>query len=173
MAGKQIDNSGKVRFFNPPNVLREKVGYGGLDPQLLDKAQTFLDKNDLDFAPYAEGYLKRLGQAIAQIKAGKLKGQAAIDAMVRPIMELKANGGMFRYRLVTEIAGVILNFLEDVEELNKDAVQLVEVHYQTIYVIVSNGLRGDGGAEGRQLAEELYDACVRYYNKYEGISSRG
>ncbi|MCB9989455.1 MAG: hypothetical protein H6868_09030 [Rhodospirillales bacterium] len=165
--------TGKVKFYTPPNVLREKVGYGGIDPQLLDKAQLFLDKNDLDFAPYADGYLKRLKQAIDAIKADKVKGAAAVDSLVRPIMELKANGGMFRYRLVTEIAGVILNFLEDVKDLNKDALRLVEVHYQTIHVIVSSGLRGDGGAEGRLLAEELYDACVRYYNKYDGVVSQG
>ena len=29
-------------------------------------------------------------------------------------MEMKANGGMFKYRLITEVADILLDFLENI-----------------------------------------------------------
>ncbi|MCB1556772.1 MAG: hypothetical protein KDJ15_05610 [Alphaproteobacteria bacterium] len=167
MPGNKKTPGGKARYYTPPNFLREKVGSGGIDPKILNKAQTFLDEHDVEFAPFAARFLAMLEEAIRDVRSGKLTGKAALSALTGPIMELKANGGMFRYRLVTEIAGVILNFLENLDELNEDALHLVDAHRKTLDVIAMNNLKGDGGAEGRKLAMALYEACRRYYAKYD------
>lgn len=157
----------KVKYHNPPNILKQKVGTGGLEPHIIQMAEEFISTNQVDFAPHAEKILTRLAGAIKVAKSKDRTERDVIDTITGPIMELKANGAMFRYFLVSEIADVMLNFLENISELNNDAFEIIDVHQKTLEVILKSKLQGDGGREGKALAQELYDACSRYRKKYE------
>lgn len=163
---------GKARFIEPPNVLRQKCGYGGLDPTRLQRAENFIDENQLDFGPYALKLMAQLDEIIKDCKSGKRTGAKARDDLTKPIMELKANGGMFKYMLMSEIADIALNFLENIPELDDDVFEIIHAHQNTLNVIIASGLKGTGGKEGRILAEELFSACKRYYKKHN-IKPRG
>lgn len=156
----------KVKYYNPPNVLRKKVGGGGIDPDRLQRAELYIQANDLDFTPIAVDMLARLEKAIADVKSGRITGKDTVRAIVGPVMELKANGGMFKYPLISEIADVVLNFLETVDELNGDGMEIIDVHQKTLQAIIVNRLKGSGGKEGTALTRELIDACNRYFKKY-------
>lgn len=156
----------KPRFIDPPNVLREKVGRGGIDPLRLQRAEEYIDENNFDFTPLALEIMAKLNEVMADCKAGKITGKKAVNKLTEPVMELKATGGMFKYTLVTEIAGIVLNFMENISELNKDVYEIIDAHQNTLSVIVTNKFRGDGGKEGKALANELYAACRRYYTKH-------
>lgn len=160
-------NGGKVKYHSPLNVLRKKVGTGGIDPFILQTAEEFINSNQTDFTPYAEKILERMAEAVKEARGQDRTERDVIDAISEPIMELKANGAMFRYFLVSEVADVMLNFLENIAELNDDAFGIIEVHQKTLEVILKNKLQGAGGKEGQALAQELYDACNRYRKKYE------
>ena len=163
MAGR---GKSKARYHMPPNVLREKCGHGGINPDLLAMAQKVIDENDLDFGPFAERFIERLDKAIADARKSSVRGRDVINTITGPIMELKANGAMFEYPLVSDVAGVLLNFLEDVKDLNDDAIDIVAVHRRTLNVIITSRLRGTGGKDGIALLQELADACDRYYKKH-------
>lgn len=157
----------KARFINPPNKLRQKIGTGGIDESLLTKSQNYIETNtEVDFTPVAKDFLQKLARVTRDIKAGKINGKDAIAAMIGPVMQLKANGGMFRYQLLSDVADIALQFLEKVDEINKDGFELIDAHEKTIQVIIANGLRGDGGSEGYALVKELDQARVRYFDKY-------
>ncbi len=157
----------KTHFFTPPNILREKVGGGGLSLGVMERAQDFIESNELDFEPYARNILEYLDTLIVDAKSGTMTKKNAAAKLSGPVMELKANGGMFKYALVSEIAGVVLNFLENIDSLNDDSFNILDAHQATLYVIINNRLKGDGGKEGKILADELYGACRRYYKKYK------
>jgi len=157
----------KPKFITPPNRLREKVGYGGIKADLLEKGQDFVEKNKLDFEPYARQFLSILDKHIADIKAGKMDRETSLAVLHVPIMELKASGGMFHYTLISRIAAIVLDFLESIEELNEDALNIIDVHQETLKVIVDNKLAGSGGKTGEALEKELFNACQRYYKKYK------
>lgn len=165
----------EVRFIKPPNRLREKVGFGGIDPTRLKKGQNYIAKNTFDFEPHAREFLKIMDETIRETKQGKISGAEALDKMSKPVMELKGNGGMFNYRLISEIADIALNFIENLNDLNEDAFVVLEAHQRALRVIVANKLTGDGGAQGRALAKELYNACNRFYDRYnvkpQGVSA--
>ena len=162
----------KARYIDPPNTLREKVGYGGIEDNRISRAEEFIAKNPVDFTPHATDIMARLDAVLAEARAGKIKGQEATDKISRPIMELKANGGMFQYVLISEIADIVLNFLENIDEMNEDVFEIIDAHQNTLSVIVTNKLKGSGGTEGRALAKELYQACNRYYRKH-GVRLKG
>lgn len=162
----------KTKYIDPPNSLREKVGFGGIDPLRISRGEEYIDSNEMDFTPYALTVMDRLGVVVGEAKSTESKGRQPIDLITQPIMELKANGGMFGYMLVSEIAGIILNFLENIDELNEDVYGVILAHQNALNVIVMNKLNGSGGKEGRALALELYAVCKRYYKKHE-VNPRG
>lgn len=156
----------KPRFFDPPNILKKKVGKGGIDMKILEQAETFIDTNEISLDDIAAKIIVRLEEAVARAKASPRADRNHVNAVISPIMELKASGAMFGYGLVSEVAAVMLNFLENLDELNEDALEIIGVHHRTLDVILKNKLKGAGGREGRALADELYDACNRYRKKY-------
>jgi hypothetical protein len=159
----------KARFIHPPNILREKVGYGGIEPERLEKAEVFLVENPIDFRPYAREFLGQIDAVIAELEANIIDRERALSAIRRPVMELKAHGAMFNYRLISDIADIVLNFIENIHEMNDDAFDILDVHHKSLDVIVSNELVGNGGMVGKSLADELFFACERYYKKH-GVS---
>lgn len=156
----------KPRYHVPPNVLREKCGKGGINPDLIAVAQKMIDENGLDFVPFAERFLERIDKGIASARKSDIRGRDVINAIAGPVMELKANGAMFEYPLVSEVAGILLNFLEENADMNDDAIDIVVVHRRTLQAIVTGRLRGMGGKDGLALLQELADACDRYYKRH-------
>lgn len=164
----------KVRFIKPPNTLKQKVGSGGIDEKLLDQAQEVIKTTSFDFTPTAEKFLKeaekQTKQAQKHAKEAKAKGanfEKLREKMIAPMMQLKANGGMFRYQLVSDVADLAMQFLEAIDELNDDGFKVLIAHMNTINVIVSNRLEGDGGKQGYALVKELHQACKRYFSKHK------
>ena len=89
-----------AEFLTAPNVMKEKVGSGGLSDEILGHAQAVLENNTTDFAPLAEMYLQNLNTAV---DGGKFligfmgDHETAITSIIYPAMQLKANGGCFTF----------------------------------------------------------------------------
>ncbi len=162
-----MTSSKKVRFINPPNRLKTKVGNGGIPQDRIDRAQLLMNDFDANFRPIARKLASNLGKAtqdaIQHIDQNK---EFDRDRLVLPIMQLKANGGMFKYSLLTDVADICLQFMESINEYNKEAIDIIKAHENAIQIILKNDLRGDGGQEGYNLVQELHQACTRYFKKY-------
>ena len=160
--------NGDVRFIKPPNKLKQKVGTGGIDERVLEKAQTFIEKAELDFVPFAQQFLKELALYAKEARQSNDNNKsAAKDRMIGPIMQLKANRAMFQYQLVSEVADIALQFLESIDRIDDDVFEIITAHENTIKVIISSKLKGDGGREGYALVKELDKACKRYFSKHK------
>jgi hypothetical protein len=157
----------KPRYFKPPNILKNKVGSGGIDEYLLEKSQEFINNTEFDFVPYALDSLKQLSNSAKEATESNDDFATAKEKMIMPVMQLKANGGMFRYQLVSDVADIALQFLEAVDAINKDTLQVLQAHQNTIHIIINNKLKGDGGSEGYALIQELHKACQRYFEKHK------
>lgn len=153
----------RAELISPPNRLKEKVGSGGIDEAVLMKAQELLEKNTINFEPIANMLLDLLVEAIADAKAGTTKGEEAIEAMIYPAMQMKAQGSMFHYPLISDISHILVNFLETVEDMNRDVLDIVVAHKMSIKAVLASHLKGDGGKTGKELREALMEACGRYY----------
>ncbi|HRQ60729.1 MAG TPA: hypothetical protein PLO23_04355 [Alphaproteobacteria bacterium] len=155
----------KARFINPPNRLKVKVGSGGINDALIERAQFYIETVDIAYEPEAQRQLLIIEETIKTLRAAG--GLQPVDTLVNPVMQLKANGGMFRYQLVSDVADIALNFLEGLKSLNDAALDVVQAHIHTIRIILKNKLKGDGGKEGFALIKELEKACQRYAAKFD------
>lgn len=157
-----------AEIIRPPNTLKAKVGSGGISDAILDKAQALLENNVVDFQPLAEMYLQTLMKAIetAQNQAGHIDGETLITGMIYPAIQLKANGGMFHYPLITIMADRLIQFLEVIVEPDLDALEIVLAFHTTLRAVVMGRITGTGGRHGQELLSALNDACMRYFERY-------
>lgn len=154
----------KVRFITPPNHLKNKVGHGGIDKSLIDKAQKAIDECEIDISDMTRELIKEIGTHIENYSAENQNETR--EKLIEPIMQLKANGGMFQYHLLSDVANIALQFLEAIDELNTDGLAVIKAHERSLDGIVSNNLKGYGGKEGDALISELDKACRRYFGKH-------
>lgn len=160
----------RAEFITPPNTLRQKLGTGGLSEEILEKAQMLLENHTIDFQPLAKIYLLSLMQGIETAKNAKVQddGEQIIAAILYPAMQLKANGGMFHYPLITQIADLLIRFLETIESPNIEALEIVLAFHTALDVVITGRITTEGGAHGKGLMSALDGACNRYFEKATG-----
>lgn len=157
-------------FIMPPNIIKGKVGTGGLNEKVLKRAQKLLETHTADFAPLADIYLSRMMEGIeAAEKVDKNEDnlEDLISAILLPCVQLKANGAMFHYQLITRIADRFVQFMEVVERLDTETLEIARAYHSTIKIVVAGKIKGDGGKQGDALVEELNNACMRYFEKHK------
>ena len=83
----------KAEFMKPVNVLKSKAGYGGLDDEILNKAQALLENNSVDLLPMAEMYLSSMMRGIERARnpAPDKDGEILIAGMLYPGFGEKRN----------------------------------------------------------------------------------
>ena len=156
----------KPLFTMPRNILKEKVGEGGIPAFLIRRCQEYLESNPVDFTPHAVRHLEQLKDIGAQISKGSLDEDTAKTRIVNIVMQLKSNGSMFHYQLISMISDVMLRYLEQVDRLNEDFLDILAMYNKILESILTKRLNGNGGREGYALTQELHNACLRYYAKY-------
>lgn len=161
-----------AEFIMPPNILKAKTGTGGLNETVLERAQKLLENNTVDFAPLADVYLKTMKNGIDSAREellhkDEVRDEAKISQILYPCVQLKANGGMFHFPLVTRAADRFVQFMEVVERLDNETIEIATAFHTAIRVIVASKIKGDGGAQGNALIEELNNACMRYFEKHK------
>jgi hypothetical protein len=167
----QEENTGtKARVISASRVLQAKAGRGKIDDNKVRACQDALAQKTSDFKPVALEILDQLQAALqdaAQSDASDLDAHKA--KLFRPIFDLKASAKMFKYDLITIMANIMVDFLERIKILDKDAVEIVSAHHKTLTLIVLKKMNGTGGDSGKALAKELQSACTRYFTKRKAV----
>ena len=163
------DKQPKARFLKPPNLLKTKVGSGGLSERVLDKAQKLLENNSIEFEPIAEMYLDTLLKAIdkASYSSGYTTDEDIIRGVYFPALQLRANGKMFKYTLITLMSEKFIEFLNMLDKVDGKVLEIMQAFHTSIQVVVHGQIKGDGGSEGQELLDTLQDACDRYFEKVD------
>lgn len=156
----------KPVFTMPPNTLKIKVGEGGIPAYVLKRCQEYLESNPVDFTPHAVRHLDQLKDVRAQMEKTAIDHETAKIRLTNIVMQLKSNGSMFHYQLISMISDVMLRFLEKVERINQDFMDIFGMYNRILEIILTKRLNGNGGREGYALTQELHNACLRYYAKY-------
>lgn len=159
----------KARTIAASKLLQTKAGRGQIREDQAAACQDALETSTSNFEPVAMEFLNKLERALSEAANsddGDLEAHKA--KLFQPIFDLKANAKMFKYDLVSIMANIMVSFLEKITHLDKDAVEIVKAHHNTLTLIVQKKMDGTGGEAGKALAKELQSACVRYFAKRKG-----
>lgn len=158
--------SNGVKIHKANRMLQAKTGTGAVDAEVVKKAEAKVEEKKVDFEPMAQGFLDQMGKALAQAKESEVVHLADIKQdLTNAIMQLKANGTMFDYQLVSELADMLLSFIEAIPDLDNDVVDILDVNHKTLCLVVKSKMSGDGGQAGETLKTEIRGAVQRYLSK--------
>lgn len=142
--------------------LRQLVGTGAISSKSVSKVQKAMNDTKIDFLPEARAHLVTLREVILDASEGFHNKEKMLEEMIKPVMQLKAQASMFNYPLVSKLANIMMHFLEDIDELDKDVIQIVAAHQKTLSAVISKQMTGEGGNMGKMLISELEMAIDRY-----------
>ncbi len=155
----------EVKVFKASKDLIEKAGTGEIRKDKIEKSQTAMESNSVDFASFAKEHISKLGNTISAAKEGHFSPEQLRQGVTDPVLQLKSSGTIFGYHLVSHLAGTMVHFLESVKVVDKSVIAIVDAHRVTLTAIIANNMKGDGGAYGQQIHSELIDVCNRYLIK--------
>ena len=150
------------RLVIPVNHLKDKVGDGGFDEENIKKAQQAIEENEVDFKPIAQEYLDDLTQTLQAIEAGSKSAESSLGVVLDPLMQLRAQGALFHYPSVTEISDVIVDFLDTVQMMDNDILEIVNAMKKAVDAILAMEVKDASDQTCVALIEELQGACARY-----------
>lgn len=159
-----------VKKIKASTELQKKVGTGVIDEKKVARAQEVIANNKVDFAPIAKPHLDELSRAIKATAGLKNPDnqKEILESYMTPIMNIKANAATFNYSLISGLAGTVLSFLEDIGRYDRKVVQIVDLLYKTILLILASKMSGDGGKEGKALQGAFHEVCFKTMKKMGG-----
>lgn len=160
------------RIFKASRLLQAKAGHGPVDEKTLERCQAVLDlhSQSADFPAMAASPMAGIEAALLAGRDPDACPAAALQALIPPVMEIKANAPTFQYALTGRLAGALLGFLETTAALDALILEVAEAHVRAIRALVSWKMAGEGGKMGAQMEEELENARARYFQKI-GVSA--
>ncbi|MCB9979460.1 MAG: hypothetical protein H6862_07680 [Rhodospirillales bacterium] len=160
-----MEETPDIKIYKASRTLQAKVGTGTVAPETIAACQKTIVENQTDFMPVAGKFLDELSAEITRARTGSENMEALRQNLTRLVMQLKANGAMFGYPLVGELANTMMHFMESVSHVDKDIIAILEANHKTLSVIVRTGMKGDGGPQGAALKAELQGVCTRYLER--------
>ena len=164
------DDYRPVNIMKASRLLQAQLGTGSIDVTKIEKGQKIIESNKVDFIPLAQKILDEMDAALAKARVyqPEARPMPLLEQIGACVMQLKGNGAMFGYSLISDLAGIVLNFIESIKKLDDDALDICEAHHMTIKHLIGSRIKGDGGELGVKLREELNDAFRRYFARYAG-----
>jgi hypothetical protein len=143
-----------AKFINAPNNLRKaKVGTGRakLDMKVLKKAENVVEKIQQEYSDWALEDLAALDDVLKALKSGDGEQPAALRALYTLSLDMKGQGGSFGFRMMSEVAARLNDFIALRGALSKLDIEVVDAHIAALHALYRENVRDDGGKMGTAL----------------------
>jgi chemotaxis protein histidine kinase CheA len=126
-----------------------------LDEATLKKMEQLVENTSAEFLNETVESLKGLREALSRAATDPSARREVLDHIREEAFQIKGMGGVFGYPLLTEFAKSLHDFLKDQEDLDELQQEIVSIHIDTLYVVVSHKIKGSGGPLEAQLRGSL------------------
>ena len=154
-------------FYEAPKRLFSKCGGAlNVDPVKLAQAQDEADSMHESFADWVQADFTKLEKAyrIVADSSDRNVQANALQAMSRISHELRGQGGVFGYQLVTAVSESLFRLSNNITGIPPDALKLIRTHIDLLKAIIREDVSGDGGALGPELMSSLEIANLNFIN---------
>lgn len=170
MAGdKKIKGKGARSIMPATRLLQSRVGAGKIKPDKIQRAESRIEavRGRLDIKPFADTHIaeiKALLEALRQPGADL----ALTDDIARSVMKFKGNIGIFSEGPLIGLTIIMLNWVESIETLDNDVLEVLNGYSITLDQIFSGKLKDPRMIE--IIIKEMQAACDRYFAKHPELS---
>lgn len=159
--------SESIHYIKPKNHLAQKAGKGGIDDKTLKLANKIIEDYTCDFMPQAYEELLTFKNLVQTYVVSQPSLTTDVKhTLFTPIMTIKANAGLFNYKMLYEITDTILYIIDYINDLNSDAQSLLELNIKIVNHILERPASKTLDDFETGLLNEIDDAIQRYKNKY-------
>ena len=146
-----------------PSPLKLKVGDGGLDQSIIDKAQARADAIEIPFEEIIPESILKLQQ---YSKAEALIVANDLDDFLFHLVPLKAETMMTPYQSLQQISKELLEFVEALTTVNVDAHHIIRAHIKAMEAVFKHKISDTNTRAAKVLLNELDDSRTRFRKKY-------
>ncbi|WP_341898107.1 Hpt domain-containing protein [Ferrovibrio terrae] len=126
-----------------------------LDPETLKKMEQLVENSSTQFLDETVESLKGLREALGRAASEPSARREVLEHIREEAFQIKGMGGVFGYPLLTEFAKSLHDFLKELTDLDELQQEIVSIHVDTLYVVVSHRIKGSGGPLEAQLRASL------------------
>ena len=126
-----------------------------LDEATLKKMEQLVENSSAEFLSETVNSLKGLREALGRAATDPSARKEVLDHIREEAFQIKGMGGVFGYPLLTEFSKSLHDFLKELEDLDELQQEIVSIHVDTLYVVVSHKIKGSGGPLEAQLRASL------------------
>jgi hypothetical protein len=168
--GKSDASDAEVKIFHRINRLREKAGgsrYGSgngqFDTKVMQQAHRAVEQLAPEYPKTVSNDLDKLVEATQQLLTAKPDEQQPTLQYISTLAnEVQSLGATFGFNLITAFGQSLRRFTDNMGHADESQLVLIRAHVDTIRVVLTRGIHGDGGEEGRALIEELKKALRKH-----------
>lgn len=153
-----------VRYFPQPRDKRKKVEKDFTpDSDMIEEVEETIDSWSEDFRDWSKDYFERLTAACDACDSADAKKRSKPFTEINTIAhELRGQGGMFGYPLITQIAKSLFDLTLQNKNRSDSCVKLIRNHIDTMKAILRDNIQGNGGDVGEALVAELKRANAQF-----------
>jgi hypothetical protein len=153
-----------------PNRLREKVGgrpgqSGSIDPEVLKKAEAKVAEIAATYSDTAVDDIADLQSAFQACRDNPENQSGYIRTINHMVHNIRGQGGSFGYPLLTEFAGFLFDFTDNLTAASQPQLEIIKAHIDAMQIVAQQKITGDGGSVGRELKASLKKAIDKYAQK--------
>lgn len=141
-------------IITPPTNLQSKVqkgGPGAVDLDAIERAEQVIANLADDYINWAKEDLVKLEDAYKKLKEGKGNQKELLQGVFNVAHDMKGQGGSFGFELMTAVGDKLCRLVEKLDKVGPKEIEKIRIYVDAMQVIISRGLKGDGGSEGKQL----------------------
>lgn len=153
-----------IEVFMPPNILKAKVGSGGLDPSAIKRAEQALEDLKGEFAGWMVKDVNRLSQMRNAYEAQR--DHAGLSNLYRAAHDLKGQAATFDFPLVARVASSLCKLTDESDHGGVLPMPLIDAHVDAIKIIVRDGIKDASNGMASVLARELERQVQAYIQKH-------
>lgn len=160
------NNSDGVEIIKPSNKLKNKVGGGPnakFNARLIERTEKAVEARGDDYMVKVRADVEDLRQMIQ-------KAHSVADEETKPLLyaismrarDIKGEAATFNLPLLTRFGDGLYKFTENMSELTKSRLAVMQAHVDAMNVVLAQRMTGDGGKIGNQLSRGLEIATEKF-----------
>jgi CheY-like chemotaxis protein len=154
-------------LYQLPNRLRDKIaglnrGPLVIDPKIVKKAESQLDRMVGDYSEWVKGSLMQLRSACVRAKASDIRKREQYMVIINRIaLDMRGQGTTFGYPLITEFAKSLYESTLAVDDVEDTMLNFIKDHINAISAVIRDQVKGMGGEIGQALVAGLEQARIK------------
>lgn len=164
----------KPHMVQQTHQLKGRMVPGGtvaIDAEAVARAEKVIAAMADEYVDWATKDLVHMEALLDHLSAAEAAdAHARVQELFEIAHNVKGQGGSFGYPLITEIGNLLCRYCERVEQVTEEDVRLLRHCLDSMRMILTEKLTGDGGPKGTALRAGLHNVKHKIYGADGPIS---